>query len=326
MKKAKRNKKIDYSQQADYDYHLPVFRELACSYLVTDADGLYVDGTLGGGGHAAEVLKKLSFRGKVLGFDKDEEAIEHCRLKFAQELQNEGSRLILINESFSKACSIAKQWGEVKGILLDLGVSSRQLDDSRKGFSYRENAPIDLRFGSEGRSAEELINEDNEEELEHILRQFGEEPFSKVIARRIVQIRRVSPIKYTLQLRAIVEDCVPQHLLLGALSRVFQAFRIAINEELKVLGEILECCPTFIAKNGRIVVISYHSLEDRIVKNIFRDKSKIQRTNIYTINNEIAISVPELKILTPKPLIPDENEIRLNPRARSAKMRVAEVL
>lgn len=327
MKKAKRNKlRIDRSQQVEYDYHLPVFKDLASDYLVTEKNGIYIDGTLGGGGHAAEVLKRLGFRGKLLGFDKDEEAIEHCRIKFAAELEGgEDSRLVLVNECFSKACSIAKRWGETSGILLDLGVSSRQLDESRRGFSYRENAPIDLRFGSKGISAEQLINTASEEELESILRQFGEEPFAKVIARRIAQIRRVTPVKLTFQLRTIVEECVPGHLRLSSLSRVFQAFRIAINEELGVLGEILDCCSSFIAINGRIVVISYHSLEDRIVKNKFREKSKIQRTNNYALN-KIANTVPELKILTPKPLIPDENEILLNPRARSAKMRVAEVL
>ena len=131
----------------------------SCGFLVTDTDGIYVDGTLGGGGHAAEVLTRLSGRGKLLGFDKDEEAIEHCRIKFKDELdKNDNSRLVLINESFSKACSITEKWGEPRGILLDLGVSSRQLDESRRGFSYRDNAPIDLRFGSHGRSAEELLN------------------------------------------------------------------------------------------------------------------------------------------------------------------------
>lgn len=325
MKKKKRNKThIDRSQQADYDYHLPVMLEECCRFLVTNVDGIYVDGTLGGGGHAAEVLKRLSVRGKVLAFDKDEEAIRHCRVKFQDELSMDShSRLVLINESFSQACSIAEKWGEPFGILLDLGVSSRQLDESRRGFSYRDNAPIDLRFGAHGRSAEELLDAASEEELESILRQFGEEPFARVIARRIVNVRRLSPIVYTLQLRSIVEECVPHHLRLSSLSRVFQAIRIAVNDELQVLGETLECFPSIMAKGGRLVVISYHSLEDRIVKNIFRSKSKIQRTSS---PDEILLanSVPELKIITPKPLIPSDQEILLNPRARSAKVRVAE--
>lgn len=315
---------IDRSQQAEYDYHLPVMLEKACEFLVTNADGIYVDGTLGGGGHAAKVLMKLGRRGKLLGFDKDEEAINHCRIKFKDELDNdENSRLVLINESFSEACSITERWGEPSGILLDLGVSSRQLDESRRGFSYRENAQIDLRFASHGRSAEELLNAASEEEIESILRQFGEEPFARVIARRIVNFRRLTPLSFTLQLRSIVEECVPHHLRLSSLSRVFQAIRIAVNEELEVLGETLQSFPSILATGGRIVVISYHSLEDRIVKNIFREKSRRQRTWPNDIDN-LANSMPELKILTPKPLIPDENEILLNPRARSAKMRVAE--
>jgi len=325
MKKKQRNKHmIDRSQQAEYDYHLPVMLEKACEFLVTNADGIYVDGTLGGGGHAAKVLMKLGRRGKLLGFDKDEEAINHCRIKFKDELDNdENSRLVLINESFSEACSITERWGEPSGILLDLGVSSRQLDESRRGFSYRENAQIDLRFASHGRSAEELLNAASEEEIESILRQFGEEPFARVIARRIVNFRRLTPLSFTLQLRSIVEECVPHHLRLSSLSRVFQAIRIAVNEELEVLGETLQSFPSILATGGRIVVISYHSLEDRIVKNIFREKSRRQRTWPNDIDN-LANSMPELKILTPKPLIPDENEILLNPRARSAKMRVAE--
>ena len=323
-KKRQYKKKIDRSQQVDYDYHLPVLLREACEFLVTDNDGIYVDGTLGGGGHAEEVLKKLSGRGKLLGFDKDEEAINHCRIKFKDELdKDDNSRLILINESFSTACSIAKTWGEPRGILLDLGVSLRQLDESRRGFSYRDNAPIDLRFASHGKSAEEILESASEEEIEGILRQFGEEPFAKMIARRIINVRRLSPIKFTIQLRDIVEQCVPQHLLISSLSRVFQAIRIAVNDEMQVLGETLDNFPSVLAPGGRIVVISYHSLEDRIVKTKFREKSKVQRTSPYD-NIVLPNTMPELKIITPKPLIPSDDEIKMNPRARSAKMRVAE--
>lgn len=299
----------------------------ACDYLVTSPDGKYVDGTLGGGGHTGEILLRLNERGKLFSFDKDEEAISHCKTKFADELaKGEQSRLRLFNECFSKACSMTELRGELRGILLDLGVSSRQLDDSSRGFSYRGNAPVNLRFASAGKTAEEILNAASKDEIEHILRNFGEEPFAREIARRIVNVRRLSPIKFTFQLRTIVEESVPFKQKTNSLSRVFQALRIAVNNELEVLGDSLDCFPSLLAKGGRIVVISYHSLEDRIVKSKFKEFSKSQRTIYSDDNIEIANTMPILKILTPKPITPAREEILVNPRSRSAKLRVAEKL
>ncbi|MFN3305772.1 MAG: 16S rRNA (cytosine(1402)-N(4))-methyltransferase RsmH [Candidatus Kapaibacteriota bacterium] len=299
-------------------YHTPVLLKEVIELLITDRDGIYVDGTIGGGGHSEKILEILGENGRLWGFDKDIEAIEYCREKFKVELEKGGnSRLELFNECFSKACSITRHRGEWTGFLLDLGVSSRQLDESRRGFSYRRVGPLDLRFSPNGTKAEDLVNAASEEDLAALLRKYGEEPFAKKIANAIVRQRKLCTIKTTVDLAKIVESVVPRKILTKSLSRVFQAIRIAINDELNVLEKALESSLACLAKSGRIVVISYHSLEDRIVKNFFRNTSK-------SGNRRVARIVPKLKILTPKPIIPSEEEIKSNPRSRSAKLRAAE--
>jgi len=308
-KKPHSRKRIDKSQQVDYDYHLPVLKTESCDLLVQSISGKYLDGTLGGGGHSEEILKRLDQRGRVYSFDEDIAAIEHCRDKFAEELhKGEASRIVLLNQNFSEACSIKEIRGEANGLLLDLGVSSRQLDDSHRGFTYRANTHLDMRFGSQGRTAKELLNEAKEEELEHLLRHYGEEPFAQSIARRIGEKRRAFPLEFTYDLRLIVEETVPKKNLYPTLSRVFQAIRIAVNDELGVLQYTLENIVPNLAPGGRIVVISYHSLEDRIVKNTFRNLCQTGAT----------------KSITPKPITAGKREILENPRARSAKLRVVE--
>ncbi len=306
---------------AGYDYHLPVMLSQSCDLLVTNPGGVYVDGTLGGGGHSAEILGRLSPQGNLYSFDKDPEAIEHCTAKFAGELtKGSSSRMTIINDCFSKANQHINFRGELTGVLLDLGLSSRQLDSSRRGFSHRANSRIDMRFSSHGGSAEELLNAAKEEELESIFRNYGEEPFSKTLARRISQIRRVTPLRYTYELRAAVEDVVPAAMQKKSLSRVFQALRIAVNNELDVLASALGMYLGELASGGRIVVLSYHSLEDRIVKQFIKSNSKLSKN----AEHKVANSVPILKAITAKPLEPSDSEIRLNPRARSAKLRAAE--
>ncbi|MFC2131324.1 16S rRNA (cytosine(1402)-N(4))-methyltransferase RsmH [Bacteroidota bacterium] len=324
--KAKRDsRKIGSSaEREEYDYHLPVFLKEACDYLVTDSGGTYIDGTLGGGGHTAEVLSRLAPNGKLLSFDKDESAIAHCREKFWGELQNgSGSRLILYNECYSKACGIQEIGGNIDGILLDLGLSSRQLDESRRGFSYRKDTTLDMRFGPDGKTAEEILHAAKEEKITEILRNYGEEPFARRIARRIVQRRRALPFQTTFDLRSVVEESVPFRFRNKSLSRVFQAFRIAVNHELDILQSALNDCLPIMSSGARIVVISYHSLEDRIVKNYFKDHSL--KKSKYKTDIEATKNMPLLKIITPKPITPGDDEIARNPRARSAKMRVAEV-
>ncbi len=319
-KKEQFRNRIDYSEAVEYDYHLPVLLDEVLDYLNIKEDGIYIDGTLGGGGHSAEILRRLGKTGKLLAFDKDEMAIEHCRIRFSEELSlGENSRIELINECFSEACSIIRK--RANGILLDLGVSSRQLDDGHRGFSYRVESPLNLRFSSHGITAEDLLNTAQERELESILRLYGEEPFAKRIARRISQRRRAFPLQTTTDLRNIIEESVPSTQLFKSLSRTFQALRIAINDELGVLHKILSNVVPILADNGRIVVISYHSLEDRIVKTNFKEFS-IKKYSDDPL--PVLVREAQLKILTPKPILPTEEEIKRNPRARSAKMRIAE--
>lgn len=302
------------------NYHTPVLLKEVVELLITDPNGIYVDGTIGGGGHSEAILERLGEKGKIFGFDKDVEAIQYCVEKFKGELEKgEDSRLELFNECFSKACSITRHRGKWTGFLLDLGVSSRQLDESRRGFSYRAVGPLDLRFSPHGRTAEDLVNAANEEELAALLRRYGEEPFAKKIAHAIVQHRKIAPLRTTVDLAKVVESVVPKKFLTKSLSRVFQAIRIAINDELNVLEAGLNSSLQCLAKGGRIVVISYHSLEDRIVKNFLRDNS-IQKSM------ETSTSVPKIKILTKKPIVPSEEEIRRNPRSRSAKLRAGEIV
>lgn len=305
----------------------------ACDLVVGSPDGIYIDGTLGGGGHTSEILSRLSPKGKLFSFDKDEEAIDHCRKKFASELScGAASRLVLVNDCFSNACSIEEARGSTQGILLDLGVSSRQLDNSRRGFSYRANSRLDMKFGSRGTSAEDILFTAAEEELESILRLYGEEPFAKRIARRLVESRRASSLTTTFELRDIISECVPQHILQKSLSRVFQALRIAVNGELDALELFIKNSAKLMASGGNIVIISYHSLEDRIVKNFFKEQSlpesyQKEHKNKYKIDNSLDINkantVPYLQIITKKPITPSFDEINLNPRSRSAKMRAA---
>lgn len=297
-----------------YDYHLPVMLEDVCEFLVWNKDGCYVDGTLGGGGHTEAILQRLSDQGKLFSFDADDNAIRHCKEKFETELKSEKNRLQLINENFIRACSIEELRGKASGLLLDLGVSSKQLDSAQRGISHRVNAPLDMRFGDQSEhTAADILNEYTEEDIERILRVFGEEPFSRALARRLIQRRRAAPLRTTFDLRDVVASVVPPHLLSKSLSRIFQAFRIAVNDELNVLEQTIRCFVPMMEHGGRIVIMSYHSLEDRIVKTVFKEFAR---------DNEEHNA--DLRIITPKPIEATEEEIIRNPRARSVKVRVAE--
>lgn len=303
------------------DYHEPVLLQKAIDLLATDPRGVYVDGTLGGGGHTAEILRRLKPGGTVHAFDKDKNAISHCESKFREELgKGDNSRLVLHNDCYSKACGLE----EAQGLLLDLGVSSRQLDKSERGFSFRENRRLDMRFGSRGETtAEALLNAAPEEELERIFRVYGEEPFSKATARRIGEMRRVVPLKFAFDLRDAVVSSAPKRFHTKSLARVFQAVRIAVNDELRTLEYTLTNFLPILRSGGRIVVISYHSLEDRIVKNFFKENSVREKFNKYA-PPKAEIFENKLKTLVKKPISPEESEIAANPRSRSAKLRAAE--
>lgn len=302
---------------AEHLYHEPVMVRETLTLLLTDPDGIYLDGTLGGGGHAAAILSGLR-EGKLIGFDRDPDAIAACRGAFGEELaRGERSRVELVHGSYVLACSREDLRGRVQGILLDLGVSSHQLDEPSRGFSYRFDAPLDLRFGgdsSDEPSAAELLASLDEQEIADILYRYGEERSSRHIARAIVTARRHAPIRTTGQLRAIVERCVHPRQRTDALSRVFQALRIAVNRELEELETFLSCVPTLLCRGGRIVVITYHSLEDRIVKHALREMAGKGQSR----------QPPLLHVLTPKPLRPQPEEVARNRRSRSAKLRAAE--
>jgi 16S rRNA (cytosine1402-N4)-methyltransferase len=325
-KKPQKPKKIDKSQAIEYDYHLPILLNECLDYLFHEENvsvrhaehkELFIDGTLGGGGHSGEILKKLIFGGKLMAFDKDPDAIANAKSKFASFLQGDQPLLELHNQCFSRAYNIKGIEGKINGFLLDLGVSSHQLDTANRGISYRENANLDMRFGIEGITAKDFLNSASEEEITHVLLNYGEEPFSRVIVRRLIEKRRANALNSTFDLRDAVEQAVPQHLLFKSLSRVFQAIRIKVNSELDILENTLENIVPSLAIGGRLVIITFHSLEDRIVKNKFRtlsDKNLLEKNPNHSL----------LKIITKKPILPNENEISHNPRARSAKLRIAE--
>jgi len=287
--------------------HIPVLQNEVVKFLDPKPNNDYVDCTIGEGGHARAILEKILPNGKLLGIDLTEELIEALKLKFKDFKQN----LVLVCDNFSNLKEIAEKHGfrNVSGVLFDLGLSSWHLEKSGKGFSFMREEPLDMRYEG-GVSAEEIVNGCSEEEIARILKEFGEERFARRIAKTIVEKRRVKPIKTTFQLVDVVRSAVPlwyQKRRIHFATKTFQALRIAVNGELENLKETLPQAVDILKTGGKIVVISFHSLEDRIVKNFFRENSKNGK----------------LKILTKKPVVPTIEEVRVNPRARSAKLRVA---
>jgi 16S rRNA (cytosine1402-N4)-methyltransferase len=282
-------------------FHIPVMVDEVIRYLITKENGIYIDGTIGGGGHSEEILKRTKC--KVIGFDIDPEAI-----KFAQErLKPFGERVIILRRNYAQVKEALAELGvsKVSGFLLDLGVSSFQLDYGG-GFSFRFDEKLDMRMDrTSDLTAERILNEFSEEDIALIIRFFGEERRARMIAREIVRYRQRKKIERTSELVKLIDKVVPRKYRLKSLARVFQALRIAVNKELDNLKVALDSSVDILEKGGRIVVISYHSLEDRIVKSFFKLNEKIRN-------------------LTKKPVTPKEEEIRLNPRSRSAKLRAGE--
>ncbi len=285
-------------------FHAPVLPEQAVSFLLQDPEGIYVDGTLGGGGHAEAICSRLSGNGRIIAFDVDEEAIRYS----TDRLDKDAARLTVVRANFSNVLAELRLLDitGVNGILLDLGVSSFQLDNSDLGFSFRGDGHIDMRMDRrQTTTGWDIVNTYREEDLRTILWKFGEERHGRRIAKRIVASR---PIDSTVRLRDVVGSAVGGRYMTKTLARVFQAIRIEVNRELENLGAALRDSLALLKPGGRIVVISYHSLEDRMVKTFFR------------------LHPAELAILTKKPLTASEAEVAGNPRARSAKMRAAERL
>ena len=298
--------------------HITVLLNEAIEQLNIKDDGIYVDCTLGGAGHSSLILSKLK-NGHLYSFDQDDFAINIAK----ERLDKIGKNYTIIRSNFVNIKEELEKFGvsKVDGVLYDLGVSSFQFDDSTRGFSYNSDAKLDMRMdSSKDFSAHDIINKYSYEELVRIFYMYGEEPFSKQIARKIVDNR---PINTTLELVEVIKKALPQKVLNSKghpAKRIFQALRIEVNDELKVFEKSLNDAINLLNKDGRVVVISFHSLEDRICKTIFKDNSTINiPKGLPIINNKL----PKLELITKHPITPSEAELGKNNRAHSAKMRVA---
>lgn len=284
--------------------HHPVMAEEVCRWLVTNPSGVYVDATLGGGGHALALLSRLEVEGKLVGIDRDEEALQRAR----ENLKAFLGQVMLVHSPFSKIGEILVSLGveKVSGVLFDLGVSSFHLDQGERGFSFEKDGPLDMRMDtSQGLDASWVVNHFSERELADLFYRYGEERHARRIARAIVEARKGQRIQSTQQLVRIVRGVVPRREKIHPATRTFLALRIFVNRELEELSLALSQIPQVLEEGGRVVILSYHSLEDRIVKRFFQGCS-------------------ELSICTKKPLRPSQEEVKRNPRARSARLRVAE--
>ena len=306
-------------------FHQPVLLEEALALLNCRSGGIYVDGTVGGGGHARAILEGTSPDGLIVGIDRDDEALREA----SRVLAPFGPRVILAKGSFADLRDIlaAHGIGPVQGILLDLGVSSHQLETAERGFSFSLEGPLDMRMDpSSGPSARDLIRSAREDELASIFREFGEERFARRIARAIIEHRRREPIENTVDLAALIARVVPggarEERRIHPATRVFQALRIAVNRELDHLERGLREGIETLAPGGRMAVISFHSLEDRLVKETFRSWEKTctcpPGIPVCTCRTEA-----KARVLTRKPLRPRPEETEANPRARSARLRAA---
>jgi 16S rRNA (cytosine1402-N4)-methyltransferase len=294
-------------------YHEPVLLAEAVEVLVSDPNGIYIDGTLGGGGHSAEILKALSPSGKLFGIDQDDDALRTATAR----INDNRFQAVKGNFAYMDVLIPSLYRGRVSGILLDLGVSSYQIDEGARGFSFREDGPLDMRMDSRtSRSAHDVVNEYSEAELTRILFEYGEERFSRKIANAIVNRR---PMATTSELRNAVEAAVKGPMVIKSIARVFQAIRMEVNREIEVLHQVLQKSVALLGPSGRLVVIAYHSLEDRPVKHFMRS-GNLQGT----IEKDFyGHDVRPLEPFKPAMITPSELEISRNPRARSAKMRIA---
>jgi 16S rRNA (cytosine1402-N4)-methyltransferase len=291
--------------------HIPVLQNEVLQYLDPKPNENFIDCTVDGGGHATAIMEKNNPGGKLLGIEWDEEVLKETE----NRVKTEGfkDRLILVNDSFLNLKEIARKnnFNNVSGILFDLGMSGWHLEESKRGFSFLKKEPLDMRYNlSNPLTAEKIVNYWSKPEIERILKDFGEETFYKEIADGIISFRQARPIETTFQLVEIIKGVTPrwyQEKKIHPATKTFQALRIAVNDELNNIEKTLNQTIDVLKDGGRLVVISFHSLEDRIVKNFLKTKTKEGL----------------LKILTKKPIVSSQNEIRINPRSRSAKLRAA---
>jgi 16S rRNA (cytosine1402-N4)-methyltransferase len=308
------------------DGHRPVLAEEVVSMLSPVAGSLQIDATVGGGGHTERILEATDPDGRLLGLDADGAAIA----RVARRLDRFGDRLVLRQANFRELAAVAPAagFGAVDGLLFDLGLSSFQLADTERGFGFRAGGPLDMRFdASRGVSAAELLATLDATELTALFRRFGEEPHAPRIARAIVEARRVAPLTTAEELADLVERVAPRtppgRRRIHPATRVFQALRIAVNEELDALAEALSAAVDLLRPGGRLVVLSYHSLEDRIVKR-FLDAERKGCICPPSVPVCVCGRTPRLRLVTRPSLTPTDAEIAANPRARSARLRAAE--
>lgn len=306
-------------------HHVSVLLEETVNGLNIKPDGIYVDGTLGGGGHACEVCRRLGDKGSFIGIDQDEAAIEAAGIR----LSSFGEKVTIVRSNYCDMKLQLRALGidKVDGIMLDLGVSSYQLDTAERGFSYTKDAPLDMRMDRRQElTAKDIVNTYSEQELYRIIRDYGEDRFAKNIAKHIVIERKKSPVETTGELIEIIKKAIPmkfQKMPGHPAKRTFQAIRIELNRELEVLKESLDDMIEMLNPGGRLCIITFHSLEDRIVKNAFK-----KNENPCTCPREFPVcvcgKVSKGRIVTRKPILPGEDELMGNSRSKSAKLRIFE--
>ncbi len=305
--------------------HTPVLLNETLEYLDPKPGGVYIDGTLGGAGHSSEIIKRIVPGGKLLGIDQDSNAIDAAKRRLEAYKDN----VVIVRDNFRniKAIALQKGFKEVDGILLDIGVSSHQLDEKERGFSYMHDGPLDMRMDTESSlNASDIVNNISEQELIRILRDYGEEKWAVRIAKFIAEERKNSRIDTTFKLVDIIQRAIPAAARRDGghpAKRTFQALRIAVNDELQVLEEALIDAARLLKPGGRLVVITFHSLEDRIVKKIFNNMEKP-----CTCPPQLPVCAcgkePLLRVITKKPVTAGEEELKTNTRSKSAKLRAAE--
>lgn len=308
------------------DSHIPVLLNEAIEGLNIKPDGTYVDGTLGRAGHSSEILKRLNNKGKLICIDQDQEAIDYSQVKLSGISQN----YQIIKNNFRNIDEVLDEVAvsKVDGFLFDLGVSSPQFDEDYRGFSYNKDANLDMRMDSENSlTAEKIINTYSLNELTRIFREYGEEKFSYQIAKNIIKKRSIKEIKTTYELVEIIKESKPKSELLKhghPAKQVFQALRIEVNDELNALEEVLEKSVKYLNIGGRVVVITFHSLEDRIVKKFFKKMSVIEGNRINDYLDPSKIQTPDFKEINRKVIVASDEEVANNRRSKSAKLRILE--
>lgn len=307
------------------DKHVPVLLQEVIQYLKPQPGKNYIDATLGFGGHSEEILNQTAPDGKLLGIDQDSTALHYA----IERLESFGDRFVAVKGNFAEIDELASGFLVTGGILADIGVSSVQFDEAERGFSFQNDGPLNMRMNQDsGVTAAEIINRSSEAELAKILKEYGEEKFAKRIARKIVEARQKKHIENTKEFAEIVSAAIPRAFWpkgINPSTKTFQALRIAVNDELGVLTNFLPKAIDMLAPGARLAVISFHSLEDRIVKDYF-----LKRTNPCTCPPEfpkcVCGKVGDTKIITKHPITATDEEISQNPRSRSAKLRVIEKL